>query len=191
MYQPHGITTENLLRTLPDVLKQDNAMQALGTAVADALAVLPDEINVLRIYNRIDELPENLLDILAHDFKVDWWDPNYTLDEKRRVFKDNWAVHRKLGTKYALQMAVSAIFPDTVVQEWFEYGGKPHYFRILSNSPRVAQEDLERFMFIVMLVKRNSQWLEEILVSMPWHMNLYVGIACHETSKDIQWIGGI
>ena len=37
----------------------------------------------LRIYTRIDELPEWLLDILARDFAVDWYDRSYTLEEKK------------------------------------------------------------------------------------------------------------
>lgn len=43
-----------------------------------------DEIDSLRIYTRIDELPEWLLDILARDFAVDWYDRSYTLEEKEK-----------------------------------------------------------------------------------------------------------
>ena len=43
-----------------------------------------DEIDSLRIYTRIDELPEWLLDILARDFAVDWYDRSYTLEEKKK-----------------------------------------------------------------------------------------------------------
>ena len=92
----YGITPDNLLRTLPAVLQQDEGMLDLATAISDALAARPDEIEALKIYTRIDGLPEELLDILAVDFKVDWWDANYTLSEKRQLLKDSWAVHRRL-----------------------------------------------------------------------------------------------
>ncbi len=126
----YGITSENLLRALPPALARDENMLALASAVADEFALRPDEIKSLIIYSRIDDLPEALLDILAHDFKVDWWDYNYSLAEKRRTLKDSWNVHRTLGTKGAVEKAISAIYPDTKVEEWFTYGGDPYHFKL-------------------------------------------------------------
>lgn len=134
MNSAHGLTAENLLRTLPDVLKNDESMAALAASIAQVLAARPDEIQRLAIYPRIDELPEDLLDILAYDFKVDWWDADYSLEEKRQILKDNWHVHRILGTKAAVETAISAIYPGTQVSEWFEYNGEPYHFKLLIDS---------------------------------------------------------
>lgn len=130
MNKAHGITKENLLSALPAVLANDESMAALAAAVAEVLTARVDEISRLSIYSRIDSLPEDLLDILAYDFKVDWWDTDYTLEEKRQTLKDSWNVHRRLGTKAAVVTAISAIYPNTQVSEWFEYGGKPYYFKL-------------------------------------------------------------
>ena len=126
----YGPTKENLLLALPHVLRQDPNMLALADSIATVLSAQWDEIDLLRIYQRIDELDEELLDILAYDFKVDWWDPNYSLDVKRQVLKDNWRVHRMLGTRAALELALSAIYPGARAEEWFEYGGTPYCFRL-------------------------------------------------------------
>jgi phage tail P2-like protein len=109
-------------------------MLALATAAAKVAAARLDEIKRLRIYSRIDELPEELLDILAYDFKVDWWDANYTLEQKRQTLKDSWSVHRKLGTKSAVEQAISAIYKNTKVSEWFEYDGEPYNFKLLIDA---------------------------------------------------------
>lgn len=140
MNDAHGLTTENLLRTLPDVLKNDESMAALAAAIAQVLSARPSEIRNLMIYPRIEELPEDLLDILAYDFKVDWWDGDYTLSEKRKTLKDSWQVHRMLGTKAAVETAISAIYPDTRVSEWFEYDGQPYHFKLLID---VSREDID------------------------------------------------
>ena len=105
-------------------------MVALAEALSELLAARPAEIERLRIYPAIDTLEEPLLDILARDFKVDWWDPEYSLEEKRRTLKDSWRVHRLLGTRAAVETAISAIYPHTQVLEWFEYGGEPYHFRL-------------------------------------------------------------
>lgn len=134
MSNAHGLTPENLLRTLPTVLRGDESTAALASSIASVLAGRVEEIRGLLIYSRIDDLPEELLDILAKDFKVDWWDGDYSLEEKRQTLKDSWRVHRTLGTKAAVVSAISAIYPDTKVLEWWEYGGQPYHFRLLIDS---------------------------------------------------------
>lgn len=130
MNSEHGLTAENILRTLPEALRNDKKMLALAASVSEALAARAEEIERLRIYTRMDTLPEELLDILAYDFKVDWWDADYTLEQKRQTLKDSWSVHRKLGTKAAVERAISAIYKDTQVSEWFEYNGDPFHFKL-------------------------------------------------------------
>ena len=134
MNDPHGITAENLLRTLPVGIGWDETIQALGALAAETLSRRPEEIRRLLIYPNIDNLDEELLDILAYDFKVDWWDGDYSLEEKRRTLKDSWRVHRMLGTKAAVETAISAIYPKSAVKEWFEYGGRPYYFKLEINA---------------------------------------------------------
>ena len=126
----HSLTAENILTSFPIALQDDASAAALGEITARLLARRPEEISQLRIYPMIDQLPERLLDILAYDFKVDWWDADYSLEEKRRTLKDSWRVHKLLGTKAAVEMAISAIYPRTTVLEWWEYGGEPYHFRL-------------------------------------------------------------
>ena len=137
-----GITGENLLRILPPALTQDPSMVALASAGAEALAARRVEIDRVRTISNIDGLEEAVLDILAHDFKVDWYDPEYSLEEKRRTLKGNWLIHRRLGTKYAVRTALNAVYPGTIVQEWFEYGGNPYCFRVV--LPAVGELTIEK-----------------------------------------------
>jgi len=146
----HGITKNNLLRTFPEVLAKDSNMLALATIVAEELSAQFNDISQIMIYSKIESLPEDVLDILAYDFKVDWWDYNYTLEEKRQTLKDSWNVHRSLGTKGAVEKAISAIYPETKVSEWFEYNGEPYYFKLLIDiayeniNPEKHQRVLEK-----------------------------------------------
>ncbi len=134
------ITKETMLFTLPPALRGDTSTKALAEATAEVLTHRLEEIDRLRIISNIDGLEEALLAILARDFKVDWWDPSYTLEEKRQTVKGSWLVHKTLGTKAAVEMAVSAIYPNTQVVEWFEYGGEPYHFRLHIN---VSDDNIE------------------------------------------------
>ena len=133
MNKDHAITAENMVRALPLPLAQDENALALGKATAEVLQLLLGMIRSDLVYPAIDSLPEELLDILAQDYKVDWYDADYTLEEKRKTIKESWAVHRTIGTKAAVEKAISAVYPDTTVQEWFEYDGEPYNFRLRIN----------------------------------------------------------
>ena len=117
-------------RSLPPSLKNDPDMLALARAIAEQLQDTAQQFKKNIIYARIDELDEQTLDILAYDLHVDWYDYSYPIDVKRRTIKDSVKVHRRLGTKYAVETALGAVFPGTRVEEWFEYGGDPYTFRL-------------------------------------------------------------
>lgn len=127
----NGITAENLLRALPDVLQQDDNMRSLAEAIAGQLVPCIADTDEPRIFPRIDELNETLLDTLAWDFKVDWWDYSYSLQEKRNTLRQSWYVHKHMGTPAAVMAALSAIYPNSKVEEWWAYGGEPYHFRLL------------------------------------------------------------
>lgn len=131
MSRNYGITPDNLLCALPDVLCNDESMLALATSIAAELTALSNESTLATIYANIDTLPEAMLDTLAYDFKVDWWSYDYTIDEKRRTLKASWYVRRHLGTKSAVERALSAIYENSEVIEWFEYNGEPYHFRLI------------------------------------------------------------
>lgn len=131
-----SVTKDTLMRTLPSVLSADQGMQDLGKTAAEALTRLWANIDLPSIYARINELPESLLDILAKDFKVDWYDYNYSLETKRALIKDNFFIHKHLGTVAAVKRALTDVWPPSAVEEWFEYDGRPYYFRVILEASR-------------------------------------------------------
>lgn len=128
------IGTVDLLRIFPPALKYDPKMTAAAQAIARELKRGSEEIRKNIIYARIDELDEAALDALAHDLHVDWCDFNYPIEAKRATIRDSVKIHRRLGTKYAVEKALGNVFPGTKVEEWFEYGGEPYFFRVIIDA---------------------------------------------------------
>ena len=118
-------------RALPPRLKRDPEMLALAQVIGVQLQENSRLTRLGMIYPRIDELPENVLDILAYDLHVDWYDFSYPLEAKRSVIKDSVKVHKRLGTVYATLTALRSVYPDSEIEEWFEYGGDPFLFRVV------------------------------------------------------------
>lgn len=129
-------------RALPPTLKNDEDMLALAKVVAEELQTTAHLSRLNLIYARIDELEENLLDILAYDFHVDWYSYDYPIEAKRAVIKDSVKVHKRLGTLYAVKTALGSVYPQSEVEEWFDYNGNPFSFRVVldvTNSKAPAE----------------------------------------------------
>lgn len=156
------ITSANLLSTFPYVLSRDNNKAALASSISDELQRLYSGDDTLIIYANINKLDEPLLDILAKDYKVDWYLYEGTLESKRAQMLSCFYVHRHLGTKKALLFALSDICPGTEVEEWFEYDGRPYYFRIILDVTEqrlsISQDIVNQ---IVSVVKSARSILEE------------------------------
>lgn len=137
--QLYGLTADNMMRTLPDMLARDEGMSLLAQMTAGAVAGLVDKTGLVKIYSRIGELEEQVLDILAADLRADWYDYNYTLETKRALIRDSFYAHRHLGTRGSIVKALADIFPNSTLMEWFEYGGDPYYFRVILDVTSTAE----------------------------------------------------
>lgn len=158
----NGITAEAVLAALPDVLRSDVSTQGLASAIAAELEEAACKTNLATIYANIDSLDEPLLDILAKDFKVDWWRGDASVGEKRQTLKDSPYVHRHLGTKAAVERAISDFLGTGVLQEWWEYGGKPYHFRIHDGNNAAIQAHVSEFLSVLRVVQRGSAVLDKI-----------------------------
>ncbi|MEY8517172.1 phage tail protein I [Lachnospiraceae bacterium 29-84] len=154
----------NFADYLPGALKQDLKIKAIAEAVTkEALAVSGEIENVL-IYSRIDELPEALIDILAYDMHVDWYDYSFPLKVKRDILKSSVKVHKKMGTKYAIEKALGALYPQSEVEEWYQYEGEPHHFHIVCDvTENRVTASFQEIINAVMMYKRLSSHLDEVV----------------------------
>ena len=170
------IYSVNFADYLPETLKRDPKMKALAAAVTEQMLGVSGEIDNVLIYSRIDELPEELIDILAFDMHVDWYDYSYPLAAKRDILKNSVKVHKKMGTKYAIEKGLSGLYPISEVEEWFEYGGQPHHFHIVCDvsSNRITASYRE-IVNAVKMYKRLSSWLDEIV----YQSRIYCTIMTH------------
>lgn len=181
----YGMTASHFLQALPTVLQNDPNMQALAAAIATELEKLAENVRLAQLYTRIDELDETMLDALAADFKVDWWRPEATIEEKRNALKASWYVHKHLGTKSAIETAVADYLGSGKVEEWFEYGGQPHHFRVASENNTAIITNYDAFMAVLEVVQRRSSVLEHITALLHHTQALYFGTALRVGKKGI------
>ena len=168
------IYESDFTKYLPQALASDIKMVALAKAITDELLTVSGEMKNVLIYARIDDLPEELVDVLAYDLHVDWYDYSYPLAAKRDLLKSSMRVHKKMGTKYAIEKALSALYPESEVEEWFQYEGEPGHFHIVcdvTNSRITASfSDIVR---AVKMYKRLSAHFDEVVYQSHIHCEIH------------------
>jgi len=169
----------DLLDILPESLKQDPQIQAMCAAITLQLQAVSNAIIECILLPRIDELPGEVLDLLAWRFHVDFYDASYPVETKRQLVKNSLAWHMRKGTPSAVEKLITAIFGDGEVQEWFEYGGQPYHFKVLTSNNAAITTDVQRFERAVQSVKNTRSVLEAVEITATDELNLYFGDIVH------------
>ncbi|GHV18206.1 hypothetical protein FACS18949_13500 [Clostridia bacterium] len=162
--------------SLPPPLRKDTKMLAFAQVMANRFRENAELAKLANIYARIDELPEKLLDILAYDLHVDWYDYSYPVEAKRQVIKDSIKVHKRLGTVYALKTALGSLYPQSDIEEWFDYGGQPGHFRVtLDVTNALVTASYSRIIRTVAYFKRLTAHLDTMIYQT--HVNIGIRIS--------------
>jgi phage tail P2-like protein len=164
---------------------QTKAMQSDPTTIGFCAALTPqlnivsNQTDSILIYSNIDELPHEVLDILAWQFHIDWYVATAGIEIKRKLIKNCMKVHRSKGTGYAVEQVIEDMFGDGFVTEWFEYGGEAFHFKVITTNPSVTSELANQFNMAVNAVKRKSTVLEQIIISLSAELDIYYAGVVH------------
>ena len=175
---------------VPRVLQKQPWVEALSRAVLDLHRQTMGFIDGSQIYTAIDTVSEAVLDALAVSWKIDWYDPEYDLEQKRRIVQTALTIRRTMGTAAAVKAQADAIYPGS--------GGEPGYFRLRVNIMTV--EEQEKFAAMSMAeverrlaaAKRFSSHLEEVEyydaggTATGWGFAAYTGMELTESCATIR-----
>ena len=177
------------IRLLPLFMRNDDAVKGLAAGIDAIVPELAESIDKLTTWNHIDELTESELDELAWELNIPWYDTSSNIAIKREVIKGSDQVHKKLGTKWAVEKVVATFFGSGYVTEWWEYGGEPGHFQVNSSNPSLNNERFNEFLHLLDKVKRASAKLDSVVISMSGELPLYSAVALHEVANERYFIG--
>lgn len=172
------ISAPATLKLLPSFMRDDEANIALSSAV-DALIADPGaRTKQLRVWDQIDELPEQMLDELAWELNIDWYKDTMSVSVKRATIKMARLIKEHRGTKWAVEQLVSSIFGSGTVVEWYEYGGKPHHYKVTTEYPDYSAEVIEEFKTALAAAQRSSSVLDVIeFIAYSAEISAYANVA--------------
>jgi phage tail P2-like protein len=174
-----NIYESQLLQILPPNLQSDPDMIAASKVVDKEYQLLVNSIHNVYTFVNIDKASEAVVDILAIELNTDFYDAELPLAVKKKLVKNALIYKYTKGTPYALELLIKELFGDGEVEEWFEYGGQPFYFKVLTTNISVTNEELGTFTKAVNSIKNVRSHLETVEVTATDQLNLYYGSLVH------------
>ena len=170
------IYAASLLELLPESVLLDPKLRASAEALdAQFRAVTAAAREVLHL-PRFNELSGNIIDYLAEQFHIDFYEPLYLTEaEKVNLIRSSIAWHRIKGTPAAVEQIAHSAFRDADIQEWFEYGGEPYHFKVRTYNVSATDEMLQQAEILVRSIQNARSHLEEVIVEVKDSMNLFFG----------------
>ena len=183
------VNISDLTSSMPEALTASEEPGVLIQILSEKMMDIDKKIRNLLIWPQIDALPETVLDILAGDMHIDWYDYDANITVKRTIIKAGVAVHKRLGTHWAVQKVITDYFGAGSVREWYTYGGEPHHFKVVSGNAEMVGINLDKFMNMLEHVKRKSSWLDSVEIGLSAENTVHVAIAYAEHDRELIRLG--
>ena len=171
------------IQLLPHWMRDDRANIGLAKATDKEIGAMAKAALMLSIWDKIDELPDVYLDLLAWQLDIVWY--NSTADRAARIqiIRDSDKMHMILGSKAAVEQILSTYFGPVEMREWYEYGGTHDHFMLkIPNASTVENE--EEFMRILNAIKRASSVFDGYIVGFDTDLTIYSGAAIADYSVE-------
>ena len=165
----------HIAESLPPSIARENLID-VAKVVDEKLHELDAKSILVLLYPRIDELESELVDALAIALHVDYYDASLPLDKRRALVKNSTRWHMRKGTKGVVQEMVATVWDGCNVEEWFEYGGKPYYFRVVNiTAAHVDEEVIRNVLRAIYATKNVRSWLDGINFLREADSTVYAG----------------
>lgn len=172
------------IKLLPEFMRDDSAVKGLASAMDKIIPGLAKSFDNLSTWDHIDDLSAAELDALAWELNILWYNSSAPIEVKRDLIKSSDKVHKTLGTKAAVESVIGSYFGDGYVSEWFEYGGEPGHFMVISSNPSVSNERLSEFLATLNKVKRASAKLDSVTLLSEGRAVLTMTAGFHDAGTD-------
>ena len=133
-----------------------------------------------RIMNKffldIDKLNETEIDYLLWEYHVDYVGENSSLENKRELVKIAVIAHFNKGTLGSVKAICKILFGNAEIKEWFEYGGRPGYFKISTLGELKDEKDYLKVLDVVNEYKNERSWLEALTFDRTAEFGKHIGI---------------
>lgn len=168
-----NLYNSNITDILPEVLADNANTKALGYAISNAMKRLIEYCQGISVYAAIDTAPEQVLDLLALELNTQYYDDSQSIEVKRSLIKKTLVWYFKIGTVASVEEAVTAVFGDGKIEEWFDYDGEPYHFKVHTTTINSTDEMIQELTELISTMQNVRSKLEAVIVEAVQQLQLY------------------
>ena len=151
---------------LTDLMPDDSIdTRCLSYALKMAMQQLQEYSESIIIHYNVDNMPEELLDYLAVEKALPYYDGSYNIDLKRKLVQEGLSWYFMAGTKKGVEDLIQTIFGSGNIKEWFEFDEPEQNkgtFDIDICGENITPDAVERFTKILKNAKNVSRHLRNV-----------------------------
>lgn len=176
------ISEVTLLELLPENLRNDPDIIAASQVVDTKFQALASSIKNCLTIADIDNASSEVVDNLAGEMNIDFYDQTLSLDKRRALVRNGYLYKYRKGTANVVKQIVTNAFDQTALKEWFEYGGKPFHFKIITEANLPSESKIADLVNAINSVTNARSTLESIEVTKRTELKGYYGFGIQQTS---------
>ena len=118
------------------------------------------KIQNLALFYNLEIQEDKVLDEIAWFFNIDKYRTDLDREIKIKLIKSAYLVHSKKGTKTAVISQLKNLNYEIKIEEWFEYGGRPFTFRLITGNESKDKNWLKNVLSLIEEYKNVRSILE-------------------------------
>lgn len=175
-----------ILDLLPYTFKTPRR-RALSKALVKVRAKCYDTMSAVLFWGDIENASPVVLDAMAAELDAPFYSDDMPIEQKRSIIAATFEYNSRIGTMSSITALLTAAFGGGKVSEWYEYGGKPYYFKVEITYLEGIRTDIgnyEYFLKMLEKIKNKRSKLENITTSEKETKHIIVGgIVTKETER--------
>ncbi|WP_338950744.1 phage tail protein I [Fusobacterium nucleatum] len=145
----------------PENLKKYKNLTAFSKNIENTFKTyIINKIQYLAFFYNLEIQEDKVLDEIAWFFNIDKYRIDLDREIKIKLIKSAYWVHSKKGTKTAVISQLKNLNYEIKIEEWFEYGGRPFTFRLITGNESKDKNWLKNVLSLIEEYKNVRSILE-------------------------------
>lgn len=176
----------NYNEIFPENLKKYKNLKEIAKNIENILKTnIVAEIPNLSFFLNLNLENDALLDELAWTFSIDGYSSTLDRNTKLKLVKSAYYNHSKKGTKNAIISQLKNLGYSVILEEWFEYGGRPFTYRLTTEIEIGEDRKSKKIIELIENFKNVRSILDSLRILRKKEIELYIG-----SWKEIRKING-
>lgn len=166
---------------VPRFMEDDQTVIGMCAAFDYLTKRVIEKMKLVNLFENLEILEEETLDYIAKKEEIEWYDTSYSKEQKINIIRNAERNCMFVGTASSVERVVKDMMGEGIVEEWFDYDGKPYHFKIKTDA--AIGDDVNNLVAkLVKRVKRTRTILDTVEIEKVIKADVSIGAGIYQYS---------